>query len=343
MSRVKVTNIVQIESENNLGSNSFSCEISGKGVDSIFTNTIIRTIISLCGSYSYNQDNIEIPVNTSDFNNDYMRLRLSNIPIIYKDYMYDTIDNYAETCVDLEKKRKKVIGARTPTDVEIMEEKNIQKAKLINNIHMHVDAKNNGNDILDVTTNNKYTTFYKDGEVIPDIYPREVMIIGLKPGQEIKFTTVADFNIPANSSIYASAIKPGHRHLPNDSWQLNLTSYRQIPERRIVIEACKIIIIKINNVKDYILEKINSLKNTTDIDYSAEIELVNENHTVGEILSRRIRMHNNSKFAGFVMKHPDINNILLEYKTEGATFTKVLQEVVQEIINDYTVIITKLS
>ena len=91
------------------------------------------------------------------------------------------------------------------------------------------------------------------------------------------------------------------------------------------------------------LEKVNSLKSTTNIDYSAEIEITNENHTIGEILSQRIRLHKNSRFAGFVMRHPDSNNILLEYKIEGTTFTRVLQDVVKELVVDYTAILNKFS
>lgn len=339
---ISITEIIATDSVNNLNTNSLSFVMSGTNVNYIFSNTIIRTIDSLVGAFAFTRDDIEFTSNTSIFNRDYMRVRINNIPILYKNYKYASIKNFAETCVNLEKNRK-INSDRVLTDIEAIEELNKKKISMINNIHMFVDAKNDTNDILHVTTNSKFTTFHKDEKIIPDFYPREIKICALKPGQEIKFSAISSFNIPLEQDSFSSAITTSHREINENSYRFKLISNRQMPESQIVIEACKIIIIKITNIKNILIDKINSMQDVKNINYIAIIEIVNENHTMGELLSRRIREHPFTKYAAFKMEHPDKNAIIFEYNVEGMTIIKILEIVIKEIIDDYEIVIKAMN
>jgi|SaaInlStandDraft_4_1057021.scaffolds.fasta_scaffold35632_1 DNA-directed RNA polymerase subunit L len=332
---LSVTDIEQTESIDNFNTNSLSFIINNTNY--IFSNTIIRTIISLVGSFAFDKSDIEFSSDTSIFNRDLIRERINNIPIIYKDYMYKPIDDFAETCARLDVDRK--FKNRVLTDIETIDELNKRKLSMINNIHMFVDAKNDTNDVLNVTTNSKFTTFHKDEKIIPDIYPRELKICGLKPGEEIKFSASASFNIPLARDCYSAAITTGHRELDSTTYRIKLISHRQMPEKQIVIEACKIIIIKINNIKNKLISKIIEMKSTSNIDYNASIEITNENHTMGEVLSRQLREHAFVNYAAFKMEHPDKNAIIFEYKVEGMTIAKILDAVTDDIVKEYQIII----
>jgi DNA-directed RNA polymerase subunit L len=335
VSLLTVDNIKQIDSTDNLGNNQLSFRISGQDVNYKFSNTILRTIINLVGSYGFNGENVEFQSNTSIFNRDVLRFRLNNTPILYKDYQYPPIDNFAEKCVELELDRKDIAYIAKKDEIEEIELQNKKKMELLNNLHMHVTAKNTTNDIMHVDTSSEFTTFYLDSVVIPNIYPKDLLLVELNPGQEINFTAIADFNIPANGDMYSSAIVARHVMINENSYIIILESLRQIPEKVIVQKACEIIIIKFNNMRDVLLEHINSLRSTTNIEYSAHIEIKHENHTLGEIFTYHIQNHPNITFAGFNNEHPDINDIFFEYSTEGMPFSKILVDVIKEITDLY--------
>ena len=252
-----------------------------------------------------------------------------------------SISNFAQKCVDLEIQHN-LDKITTKTELEIIEETNQKQLELLNNIHMHIDVKNNTKDIIHVTTNKEFTTFYRDGVIIPDFYPREISLMDLKPNQELVLSAVADFNIPINGDMYRSATVPFHLEQDENTYKIYLESYRQIPEKDIVKYACEIIIIKLNNFKNNLLEQIDSMKGNTDIEHSARIEIIDENHTMGEVFTRTIQDHPNIKFAGFKNDHPDVNNIFFEYETEGMTISKIIINVVKDLSNTYTEIINGL-
>lgn len=322
------------------GDNYMYLTISGTNVNSIFSQTIVRTIISLVGSYAFSQDNITFESNTSLFNRDYIKLRISTTPIVYKDYKYDPIDNFAERCVNLEK-IKNEIGYREITELEKIEIQNKKSELLVDNIHMHVSTTNTTSDILYVTTNSEFTTFYKNGIVIPDIYPRESLIIALKPGQEINFTAIADFNIPMVNNCYSSAYHVSHRMIDNNTFCIKLRSYRQMREKRIVIEACEIIKLKFDALRTNIFTHMQTeefLSENKNSDYEGTVIVNNENHTMSEIFTRRLQDHENSKYVGFIVEHPDENIFKFKYVVNGTSIKRILNDVIESLIDDYSII-----
>lgn len=333
-SDINVSNIVQKNSDNNFGTNSLSFIISGNKVNHIVSNTIIRAIISLVGSHAFHPDNMTFTKDTTISNPDVLRMRISNIPIIYKNYEYPTISNFPQKCVELEILHNKDKITKK-TELEEIEEKNKKTLELVNNLHMYVNVKNNTKDILHVTTNKEFTTFYYNGVIIPDFYPREISIMDLKPGEELVCSAVADFNIPVNGDMYRTAVTPFHLQQSETSYKIYLESYRQIPEKDIVKYACDIIIIKLNNFKNTLINQIKS-NNNANIEHSARIEIIDENHTIAEVFTRFVQDHPNIKFAGFKNDHPDVNNIIFEYETEGMTISKIITSVVNELSDLYS-------
>ena len=151
---------------NGLGSNFFKFKLSGSDINYVIVNTIVRIGLSLVGSYTFNPDFITIERNTSIFNNDQMRLRISNIPIINKDYKNMIVPNNSDLvskCIDLEIEANTSIFQTKKDNLEELELIETKKKELLNNLNQ-VDLKTIGNEMKSIAeqnyTWNKITNSY---------------------------------------------------------------------------------------------------------------------------------------------------------------------------------------
>jgi DNA-directed RNA polymerase subunit L len=327
MNKISVKDIKETKQVNGLSTNSLSFTVTG--VNHVFTNTIVRILLTYCGAFAFNPEHMQFDINTTIWNRDRLKLRISNIPITTP----IKHKQYATKCLEAEEKN---LSMADKTDIEILADKEREKIERVNNLHMYISARNDTKDIIDVTSNSKQTTFYMNGEVIPDPYEREIQLVQLQPGQEIKMSAVSEFNIPSHNNIYASVQKAYHREVGDNEYRLFIHSYRQIYEKILVKEACNIIKLKITKIVDYIISKIN------DSEHAAQIEIPNESQTMGELLTYYVQHHKGIHYCGYNKEHPDDSSIFLEYKTNGMAFSKILSDVKKNIHDDYDVVINKL-
>ena len=68
-----------IKYNKNLGNNKLELKIKGKNINHVIINTIRRTILTNIPIYAFNDFNFT--TNESIFNNNYIKLRLSNMPV----------------------------------------------------------------------------------------------------------------------------------------------------------------------------------------------------------------------------------------------------------------------
>lgn len=332
-SRVIVSNIVQTNSENGLATNGLTFTLTGSHVDHVFSNTIIRTIVSLVGSYAYEEQDIVVTENenTSIHNSDYMIRRISNMPIIYP---YEIPEDFAERCVKLEEDYI-MQPQDNLTDIELIEAKNKRKINQINNIHMNVEAKNTSNDIVAVTTNEKFTTFYKDGTIIKDFYPRELLLLYLNPEQNITFTAESSFNIPLYNNSFSSTSVASHKYIDEFTYSIHIESFRQMTEKRIIKEACNIIILKLEKFKNKIHKLLNAKKDVPNIEYKQVIEIPAENQTIGEVFAKHACKHNSANAIVCRVDHPDNTSLIIDYNVGGMTMSKITESVIDQLKKDY--------
>ena len=116
---------------------------TGKTVTPELINSIRRLCIDYIPTYAFNKYGITIEKNTSIFNNDYMKLRLSQItmPNIINNIYY--LDNDYWFQIDYSNPNR----PKHPNDNKIIE--------------MYIQAHNTTSDVLDVTTN--HSKIYEDG------------------------------------------------------------------------------------------------------------------------------------------------------------------------------------
>jgi len=308
--------------------------LSGPSMNNIVSNTIIRTTLTLVGAYAFGEENITITENSSIFNNDMLALRFSNTPLYSKDKSLFVTKNFAEKCVQLEKDRNEDLYKKIP-EVERLRRETNMKEDLMNNIHLNIDARNDTNDIIYATTNKQYSTFYKMENEIPAIYPEELHLVALKPKQTLVATLGSNFNIPLLNPIYASTQKAHHRFIKEDSYRVIITSYDQMSARQIVIEACNILMLKFENIRSILFDLVSKNPNENR-DNEGTFEILNDKHTIGGILCRRMQDHEKIKFAGYKVDHPDDNHFILRYVCEGMTINRIINSVIDSLIKDYT-------
>jgi len=329
---------------NNLSSNCLKFSLSGSEINYVVVNTIVRVGLSLVGSYAFNPEYISIERNTSIFNNNKMNLRLSNIPIINKNYedpIVHNTDELIDKCLEYEHLANTSIFKMKKDNLQELEDINNKRKELLNNLHMHIEARNRTDEIINVTSNEKFTSFYLNDKKIPDIFPKEVLLIKLKPGEDFIATAVADYNIPLINNIYSSVSVLSSEEINDNEYHIYLESQRQIEEEEIIKKCCKIIINKLNHIQKIILDKLENINND-DAEYEEQINIENENHTLGNLLTRALQDHKNISFCGYKIDHPFINELAIKYKTEGNKFSNILKDVIKNQIKLFEKIASKL-
>ena len=87
---IKVVNKVK---DNIYRSNDLKISLIGKDINHVYVNTLRRIILEEIPSYGINPSLINIKKNSSVYNNDYLRNRLENFPLIDLNFELD-LDEY---------------------------------------------------------------------------------------------------------------------------------------------------------------------------------------------------------------------------------------------------------
>jgi DNA-directed RNA polymerase subunit L len=314
--------------------------ISGSDINYIIINTIRRIALSLLGGYAFEPKYITITKNTTIYNNDYMRLRISNFPIPDRDNILENKEELIDKFINMEIEANTTIFETKKDNLQELEEIENKKKEMVNNLNMYIKAKNNTQEIMNVTTNELYTTFYLAGKKIPDIFPRELLIIKLKPGEEFVCSCVTDLNIPLYNNIYSSTCIFSYQENNDNDFDILIESQRQISEKDIIKRSCIIICKKLEKIINTVKSKMLLIP---EGEYNAEIIIENENHTLGNLITRGLQDHKNIAFCGYKIDHPDVNELIIKYKTEGEKFTNILEQVINDLIRIYKEIIKNIK
>lgn len=241
--------------------------LSGSKINNIILNTIRRVIFELIPTYAFDEADIDIPKNTSIFDCDQMRLRISNFPVIGIENPIETI----ERSVELEYEANISNFDKKIEDLTILEEKQQKKRlEMSQNLTMSVETLNTTSKVLNITTSSEGVKFYYKGLNINSPYESPLLIVKLKPGEEFRCTAISSINIGLKRAYYMpNAVCVFAQPLPNDqtqTYKFNLESIKQITEKEIIIRACMIINKKLDNFLKVFVNKITEYKSNNSID-----------------------------------------------------------------------------
>ena len=313
---------------NGLHTNFINIKFKGNDINHTIVNTIRRTIYTLVPKFAFHPNDIKFKKNDSVFNNDYVKLRISSLPIINKSYDKMVIQNEISTLdkvSQLEENANKSNYESTITNIHELEQiKTKHESELLNNLTIHFYAKNDTQNIMDVTTDN--AEYYLTTK-IDNIYTRPIIIIKLKPGEEFDVTCTASLNIPLYDSIYLNCAACSYEEINDNEYNFYIESDRQISEIDIIKRACKIIIFKLKELSIRILSQV---KNN---DIIADLKVINENHTMGNLITRVLQDNTNIIFCGYMVDHIAVNELTISYKTDGTSFSNIFKESILYLVS----------
>jgi len=324
------------DSINGFNNNFVIFTINGKDINSIFISTLRRIILSLVPTFAFDPENIIIEKNTSVYNNDYMKLRLSNLPIINKSYkLKEMIIKNNHTILDkvleLEDEANTINYENKNSLSKEEEDKKKNKLKnILNNFQITINAKNDTSEIISITTDSNAVKFLIDDKEIKSQYFNPILLLKLKPmqsrlnikGEEFKASCLSSINIPLKNAIYQSCLC-SYEEINVNKFEFKICSFRQISEEMIINYACKIIIMKLEKIKEKLINSIKKYDNE-EILKEAQLNIENENHTMGNLITRVIQEHPDIEFCGYVIDHLYINELTIRYKTNGKSIIKIL-------------------
>jgi hypothetical protein len=152
----------------------------------VIISTLRRIILTLIPIYSYAPNNIIFEMNDTIYNNDYMRLRLSNFPI----YLTNDFNKYSTL------KEARILEYRANLGSKEIDETSLLDLKFSrDDLQMVINVKNNSNtENMYVETNSVGVSFFLNNKQIEHPYKRPLLIIILRPNESFKVICKSDLN-----------------------------------------------------------------------------------------------------------------------------------------------------
>jgi DNA-directed RNA polymerase subunit L len=288
---------------------------NGKDISNIIINSIRRVILEDIPTYAFSPDVITIEKNTTIFNNDQLKLRLSQIPIYNIDNGIDYLEDKFWKNVnynDIEREKHK-------------NEKSIKfYAKCENNISENILIKN-------ITTND--INYFINDEKIEQPYNKKYPILVTKLNQCCEFSCNlnAVLGVGKKNVIWSPVSNVYYTIDDKNNITLNIHSNGQITEYNILMKACKNINHQLETIKKYIKENISF---ETD-----EIIFNLESLTIGNIINEKLQKHKNIKYSGVSKPSYLDDKVIIKIKTnEKIKIDNILDECIDECIKIYDTI-----
>ena len=273
-------------------------KFSGKDFNIKIMNSLRRIATNNIPIYAFPPELINIDTNTTvAFNNDYMKLRLSLLPVMGIDpdiyflndkYWYKV--NYADT------KREKH-----------------EEEKLV---EFYVNQHNNSSNIVSITTND--ISMYIDGEQFnPYNSDSPHLLIKLRPGDRFKCYMKAVLGIGEKHVMWASARNAFYDEISDGVFKFTIEGINQFHEYDTMIRSCKYLIKKLTDLKLDLEHKI-ALKEILP-EKIIHLRLEKEDFTLGEILNYEFQDHNDIIASGNSKPDHLVKAILIKVTGKGNT------------------------
>ena len=325
MQKIDKFKINIINHDKTVGSSRLELNMTGKSLDYTIMNTLRRTIFTDIPIYAFTTFKFE--KNTSVFNNNYIKLRLNLIPIwnIKNTITFFNKDKELENVFEDEDE-----------DEDNEEYQDTQKTidlNILNKLTMYIKYKNTTNEIVSVDTN--HAKFYYGEKLIPSPYSMPVQIIKLQPNQEIALSAISDVGIEEQNAMFSAVSVCYYNLISENEFNFILESRGQLMEQRIIHVAIDNIIKRLENLLK-LLETNTSKQETLE----GVININNEDHTLGNLISRGMQQHQNISFAGYNITHPLAKKVELHYKLKKL---EDINNIIKDVINYYTDIYTNIK
>jgi DNA-directed RNA polymerase subunit L len=289
-------------------------EFTISGANNTIVNCLRRVALSSIPIYVFKD--IKISENTSIFNNNYMKLRINNLPVLGI-----TTDNPIYT-----KKEVIIKEDNEMDDIDMSTNEDINSSSL-KQLTMYLDKINTTTEIITIGTDDCKFYFMEKQIESPYKLPYcgNIPLIKLQPTQKIKLSAITSLGIENESSIY-SAVSIFSYQMIGESYTIALESRGQLDEKTILNYTC----INIINILDHFIEKLSLQEISTNV--IGKILVIDSDHTLGTLIASGLQNHKKIKFAGYNMPHLLDQTISFDYEMYKEDNIK---DILVEIVSEY--------
>lgn len=316
--------IKNVSYDNTKGFSRLEFDIIGKDVNHVIVNTLRRIVLSEVPIYAFTE--FIFNKNNSVFHNNFIKNQIRNLPVwginnkieifeklkIIKNDIVDEVDNLED-------------------NVDFAVDKKINSTSL-DQLTMYVDYTNKSNEIFSVTT--EHAKFYFGQKQISNPYPTPIQLVKLQHEQYINFSVITSVGIEKENAYYSAVSICVYEEKKEDQFRFIIESRGQISEKIILHRGIINLVIKLNNILEQITTNFNNLEQQPEL-LSGHVEIKNEDHTIGNLLSRGLQNHKNVSFASYHLPHPLEKRVIIEYKLKSGNFIEILKDVTNEFIELY--------
>lgn len=312
------------------GNTRLELNIKGDDINYIILNTLRRTIMTHIPIYAFTEFNIK--KNKSIFNGNYMKLRLRNLPVWGIENKIDifTPEKLNTNIIENEDDNL-LINEDVGDDDQDNKQSNLNSSTL-NQLTMFVDYTSTSKEIVTVTTD--HAKFYYSEKKIDSPYPNPIPLIKLQPEQSITFSAITSLGIEKMNAIFSAISVCYYIEKNSNDYQFIIESKGQLDEKRIIDVAIINIINKLENIGKNISSMVDDSKT------EGEIILMNEDNTMGNLLTHGLQKHKEIKFAGYNIPHLLVDKAIIHYelKSKGK-----INDVFNDVIEDNIKLFKKLQ
>ena len=321
MEDINKINIKVLDKNTELGNSRLEFKISSKNINYVVMNTLRRTCMSDIPIYAFNE--FKFDKNNAIFHNNYLKLRLRQMPVWAIDNTIDYIENNTSNKNDINDEEEDNILQNDGDEVQLDVDKNLNTSSL-KQLTMYINHKNKENNIITVTS--EHAKFYYEEKQISSPYKTAIPIVKLQPNQEIAFSAITKIGTEQEDAMFSAVCICVYKQINDNEFDFIIESRGQITEKRILQVAIINIERKLKNFLKLIQEKSD-----IDKDKSSGVIIVNnEDHTLGNIISKGMQDHKMITFAGYKLTHPLVKKVNIEYKlNKDGNIKQVIKDVVE--------------
>lgn len=319
-----MTSIKNVQYDKTKGSSRLEFIISGSKINYIMVNTLRRIILSQIPTYVFTE--FTFNKNNSVFHNNFLKNQIQNLPVWGIDNKLEYYDNSLKV---------KNVEADEIEDLEDNVDLSIEKKVNSNSLEqltMYVDFENKSNDIYTVTTDD--AKFYFAQKQINNPYHVPIQLVKLQPKQIINFSVVTSVGIEEENSMYSPVSICVYDQKSDNEFNFIVESRGQLSEVKIINIATLNLIKKLENIL------IQVPDNNED---SGQIQINNEDHTLGNLLTHGLQHHKNIKFAGYNMTHPLEKRVIINYTLKSGKIKETIKSVINDFIETFKEIDKKIE
>lgn len=331
MLKIEKINLQIINIESELGNSRLEFKISGSNVDYTLANTLRRTCMTDIPIFAFSEFKFE--KNSSSFHNNIMQLRLKHMPVWG---IENSIDFLEKSKSNLSNDIETIGEENDEADDKIqLEVENNLSSSTLKQLTMYINIKNKTNKIITITTND--AKFYYDEKQIPSPYKTPIPLIKLQHGQEIAFSAITKIGTEEEDTMFTPVCICVYKQINENEFDFIIESRGQISEKRII----QVGLINIERKLKNFIKLLNDNKTIFDNDKETGIIIVNnEDHTLGNLISRGMQQHKLISFAGYNMPHPLGKKVYFHYKLEKDSDIKL---VIKDVCDYYSEIFSNIK